>query len=130
MSSFSLNPLLQSQVKEPGELTQISSQSCFPSTHRLMAAKHKGHLFSVSIIFHYGINISLNLGSVRSPFSFNVHQPYDVRGFGTYSTFNLMTIQFWCYFVISEQKVRCDRRREEQLHVLNLPVLHHSLTLM
>lgn len=43
LSSFSLYPLLQSQVKEPGELTQICSQSCFPSAHRSMAETHTRH---------------------------------------------------------------------------------------
>ena len=40
LSSLSLYPALQSQVKDPGELIQICSQSCFPSAHRSMAAAH------------------------------------------------------------------------------------------
>lgn len=65
----------------------------FPLNTQINGCKHKGHLFSVSIIFHAGINISLNLGSVLNPFT----NP-------DYSS----VLQFCCYCVISEQKDRCD----------------------
>lgn len=95
---------LESFVAVAGERTRRADADLFtvvfPLNTQINGCKTQRPLIQCVHYLSLWDKYLIKSGFSLKPLSFNVHQPYDVPGFGTYSTFNLITIRFYSSGVI------------------------------